>query len=150
MVQKDRAPSREYDSPNFLRDRHFLSLLSAFNDGLKKKYLKVPSYCFLDKVVGFCVQRLLNARKELFSKSPFTDCSKTMSPYMLFGNSTFHFQVLATPSENLSLLSQHKTLVDVGSPIRDEEWVDITAFDRLVKTDDAFRFVTSLMLGHLS
>lgn len=114
----------------------FFQYFSVFSDGLQKKTLIMPQNHRAGTLIGFCAQRVLKAWKELLSKSPFTDFSKAMSPYMLFDNSACRFPALSTRSEGLSLLLQQKKLVDVSGVLKGEEFVETAVFYWSVNTDD--------------
>lgn len=100
--------------------------------------------------MGFHVQCLLKARKERLSRSPLTDFSKGMSPYVLFGNSTCEFKVIATCSEDLSPLSQQKPLVGAGMVWKSEKGLDTAAFYFIAGTDDAPRYVAYFTFDRLN
>lgn len=120
----------------------FLRCLSIINDGLQKKTLAVyQDYCG-GMLVGFCEQRLLNARKGLFKMFLFTDLSKAMALYVLPDNSTCWFQIPTLRSEGASPLLQQKTPVDIGGPLKVEKHVTYAASNSLANTDQALRYVT--------
>lgn len=50
--------------------------------------LAVPQNYLACMFIGSCVQRLLNAHKELFSKSLFIDFSAVMAFYMILDSTT--------------------------------------------------------------
>lgn len=92
--------------------------------------------------IGFCMQCLLKARKELCRMRLFTNYSKVMPPYMLPESNLCQFRVPSAHSEGQSPLSLDKTLLDVARPYKRKESVDTSAFQRLSNRDDALRYVT--------
>lgn len=123
--------------------------LSVFTDRLQKNTLSVPQDYHMGTMKCFCVQSLLKTWRELIGRSPFTEFSKEMAPYMLFTNSSYQFQALATHSENLSVLSQQNKLMNSYSQINGEKEVDASGFDSSANMDDALRYETYLMFDCL-
>lgn len=93
----------------------------------------------------FRMQRLFEAWKGLFNKSPFSKFSSVRAPYKLFDNSTCQFVLITMFAEVRSSLFQQTTLVDIGGPFKSEKDVDSTEFEGSTNTDDALSFVTYFM-----
>lgn len=55
--------------------------------------------------------------------------------------------MLATHFEELSPVSKHMRLVDVGGPLKSDEGVYAAVLDRLADMDDALQEVTYFYLG---
>lgn len=66
--------------------------------------------------------------------------------YMLLGNITCLFHVLATQSEGILPLLQHKTILDVGYQLNGEKGVDTFALDCSTSDDDA---LSGVMYPHV-
>lgn len=68
-----------------------------------------------------------------------------MAVYMLSRESICQSQVFATRSEDASPILRRKTLPDVDSPLKSEEGMDTSAFDRSGKMEDAVNCVAYIM-----
>lgn len=57
--------------------------------------------------------------------------------------------MLAARSEDLSMLSQQQTLLDLGGPFKGDKGVYTAAWDRSVNMDGTLRYVTYCMFNRL-
>lgn len=146
---KTEVPFAITTGPTILEVIIFVHCLLLFNHRIQKKMLMVPQYYCSGTLIGLCVYLLLKASKDLFRESPCTYFSKAVPSYTNFDNSIFQFSMLATLFDGLTHLPQEKKLVDVGSPLEDEEGLDADAFQRSTDTDETLRYVTYLILDHL-
>lgn len=69
---------------------------------------------------------------------------------MLLDSSIFQFQALATRSEDLSPVSQQKTLMVADGPLKGKKNGDTDALDRPGNVDEALHYVAYLIFDRLN